>query len=74
MLTTWKTDAAGHVGDDMQEVDQGTLIFPGAAHAIKNAGDEPLVFVSAMSPPFDPAELTSYFAYPELSPSSAATC
>ena len=49
----------------MQEVSEGTLVFipPGAAHAIKNASDEPLVFVSAMSPPFDPDELSAYFAY-----------
>ncbi|HEV8573642.1 MAG TPA: cupin domain-containing protein [Dehalococcoidia bacterium] len=53
------------VGDDMQEVGEGTLVFipPGAAHAIKNTGDEPLVFVSATSPPFDPKELDAYFAY-----------
>lgn len=53
------------VGDEMREVSEGTLVFipPGAAHAIKNASDEPLVFVSATSPPFDPAELDAYFAY-----------
>ena len=53
------------VGGEMQEVSEGSLVFipPGAAHAIKNASDEPLVFVSAMSPPFDPAELDAYFAY-----------
>jgi mannose-6-phosphate isomerase-like protein (cupin superfamily) len=53
------------VGDDTQEVEEGSLVFipPGAEHAIKNEGDEPLVFVSAMSPPFDPAELSEYFAY-----------
>lgn len=54
-----------HVGGDMQEVREGTLVFipPGAAHAIKNASDQPLVFVSATSPPFDPSELDGYFAY-----------
>ena len=53
------------VGDEMQEVTEGTLVFipPGAAHAIKNTSDEPLVFVSATSSPFDPAELDAYFAY-----------
>jgi len=53
------------VGGKMQEVSEGTLVFipPGAAHAIKNTSDEPLVFVSATSPPFDPAELDAYFAY-----------
>ena len=52
-------------GDEMQEVGEGTLVFipPGTAHAIKNTGDEPLVFVSATSPPFDPKELDAYFAY-----------
>ena len=55
------------VGDDMQEVGEGTLVFipPGAAHAIKNAGDEPLVFLSATSPPFDPKEMEAYFRYKE---------
>ena len=54
-----------HVGDDMQEVSEATLVFipPGAAHAIKNTSDEPLVFVSATSPPFDPDELSAYFSY-----------
>ena len=53
------------VGEEMQEVGEGTLVFipPGAAHAIKNANDEPLVFVSATSPPFEPAALDAYFAY-----------
>ena len=53
------------VGGEMQEVGEGTLVFipPGAAHAIKNVSDEPLVLVSAMSPPFDPDELSAYFAY-----------
>jgi len=55
------------VADEMQEVREGTLVFipPGAAHAIKNTSDEPLVFVSATSPPFDPKELNAYFAYKE---------
>jgi mannose-6-phosphate isomerase-like protein (cupin superfamily) len=53
------------VADEMEEVGEGTLVFipPGAAHAIKNTGDEPLVFVSATSPPFDPEELEAYFRY-----------
>lgn len=60
------------VGGEMQEVSEGTLIFipPGAAHAIKNASEEPLVFVSATSPPFDLAELGAYFAYKEPGVSS----
>ena len=46
---------------------KGRSIFipPGAAHAIKNVSEEPLVFVSATSPPFDLAELGAYFAYKE---------
>lgn len=53
------------VGDEMEEVSEGTLVFvlPGSAHAIKNTSDQPLVFVSATSPPFDPDELDAYFAY-----------
>jgi len=53
------------VGGEMQEVHEGTLVYipPGAAHAIKNPSDEPLVFVSATSPPFDTDELSAYFAY-----------
>ncbi len=55
------------VADEMQEVGEGTLVYipPGAAHAIKNTSDEPLVFVSATSPPFNPKELSEYFAYKE---------
>ena len=53
------------IGDEMKEVGEGTLVFipPGAGHAIKNTSDDPLVFVSATSPPFDPKELDAYFAY-----------
>jgi mannose-6-phosphate isomerase-like protein (cupin superfamily) len=53
------------VGDEAEELGEGSLVFipPGTGHAIKNASDEPLVFVSATSPPFDPAELDAYFAY-----------
>ena len=53
------------IGEEMEEVGEGTLVFipPGAAHAIKNTGDEPLIFISATSPPFDPKELDGYFAY-----------
>src|SRR5687768_14482366 len=55
------------VSDEMEEVRAGTLVFvpPGAAHAIKNTGEEPLVFISATSPPFDPNELDAYFRYEE---------
>jgi mannose-6-phosphate isomerase-like protein (cupin superfamily) len=53
------------VGDEMQEVSEGTLVYipPGGAHAIKNTGAEPLVFISATSPPFDAKELDACFAY-----------
>jgi mannose-6-phosphate isomerase-like protein (cupin superfamily) len=53
------------VGDDTREVDEGSLVFvpPGAGHAIKNASGEPLVFVSATSPPFDADALSEYFRY-----------
>ena len=47
------------LGDDECEVGAGTLVFipPGTPHAIRNDGEEPLVYVSATSPPF-PAEVT----------------
>jgi mannose-6-phosphate isomerase-like protein (cupin superfamily) len=53
------------VADETEAVSAGTLVFipPGARHAIKNIGDEPLVFVSATSPPFDVDGLEAYFAY-----------
>ena len=52
-------------GDDEMEVDAGTLIFvpPGAAHAIRNTGDDTLTFISAASPPMDVDALSDYFAY-----------
>jgi mannose-6-phosphate isomerase-like protein (cupin superfamily) len=55
------------VGGETEEVGEGTLVFipPGVAHAIKNTGDEPLVFVSATSPPFDSEALDAYFRYEE---------
>jgi mannose-6-phosphate isomerase-like protein (cupin superfamily) len=61
------------VADEMEEVSEGTLVFipPGAAHAIKNTGDEPLVFVSATSPPFDPGELEANFRYKKRGARSA---
>jgi len=47
------------LGDDEQAVGPGTLVFipPGTPHAVRNDGDEPLVYVSASSPPF-PAEVS----------------
>ena len=43
------------VGDEEQQVRAGELVFvpPGTGHAILNTGDEPLVYVSATSPPFE---------------------
>jgi mannose-6-phosphate isomerase-like protein (cupin superfamily) len=45
------------VGDERSMVEAGTLVFipPGTDHAILNPGDDPLVYVSAASPPFDPS-------------------
>jgi mannose-6-phosphate isomerase-like protein (cupin superfamily) len=42
------------VGDEEREVEPGTLVFvpPRTAHAIRNVAEEPLVYVSASSPPF----------------------
>lgn len=53
------------VGDEQQEVVPGTLAFVprGAKHAIRNTGSEPLVYVSATSPPFDMPASDSVFAY-----------
>ena len=53
------------VGDEEREVDAGTLVFvpPGAGHAIRNTGDEALVFVSATAPPFELPPAGSAFAY-----------
>jgi mannose-6-phosphate isomerase-like protein (cupin superfamily) len=55
------------VGDETEEVGEGTLVVirPGAPHAIKNTGEELLVFVSATSPPFNPEALDAYFRYEE---------
>jgi mannose-6-phosphate isomerase-like protein (cupin superfamily) len=56
---------SGHVtvAGERQLVDAGTLVLipPGAEHAIYNPGPEPLVYVSAASPPFEPP--TGEFAY-----------
>jgi quercetin dioxygenase-like cupin family protein len=48
-----------------QEVTAGTLVFvpPGTSHAIRNTGNEPVVFVSATAPPFDLPPEGSVFAY-----------
>ena len=43
------------VGGEEQPVGPGTLVFvpPGSDHAIRNVGDEPLLYISATSPPFE---------------------
>ena len=53
------------VGDEEQEVGPGTMIFvpSGAGHAIRNTGEEPLVYVSATSPPFQLPPPGSGFDY-----------
>ena len=53
------------VGGEEQEVAAGTLVLipPGARHAIRDTGDEPLVFVSATAPPFELPPEGSPFAY-----------
>jgi mannose-6-phosphate isomerase-like protein (cupin superfamily) len=47
------------VGDEREEVGSGTMILipPGTDHAIRNPSDETLVYVSAASPPFEPADV-----------------
>ena len=53
------------VGLDRREVGEGTLVFVPADtdHAIRNEGTEPLSYVSATAPPFEPAELGSAFTF-----------
>ena len=52
-------------GSEQQEVGAGTLVYvpPRTPHAIRNTGEEPLVFVSATAPPFQVAALGQAFAY-----------
>lgn len=53
------------VGSEERTVEAGALVFipPDTDHAIRNSGPEPLTFVSATSPPFDPDALESVFRY-----------
>ena len=53
------------VDEEEKKVSAGTLVLvpPGAGHAILNAGDEPLMFVSATAPPFEMPPEGSPFAY-----------
>jgi putative monooxygenase len=51
------------VEGEERHVEAGTMVFipPGAKHAIRNSGTEPLTYVSATSPPFELP--TGEFAY-----------
>ena len=53
------------VGDEQQEVGAGTLVFvpPGSPHSILNVGEEPLLLITATSPPFGSADLDPVFAF-----------
>ncbi len=53
------------VGDEEAEVRAGTLVYvpPGSGHAVRNTGEEPLVYVSATAPPFEAPPAGSVFAY-----------
>ncbi len=53
------------VGDEEEEVGPGTMVFlpPATWHAIRNTGEEPLVYVSATSPPFPLAPQGNQWAY-----------
>jgi mannose-6-phosphate isomerase-like protein (cupin superfamily) len=57
------------VAGDTEQVGEGDLVFipPGAEHRIANDGSEPLVYVSAASPPVSMVELYSEELAPELS-------
>jgi mannose-6-phosphate isomerase-like protein (cupin superfamily) len=46
------------VGDEREQVGSGTMILipPGTDHAIRTS-DETLAYVSAASPPFEPADV-----------------
>src|SRR5207248_764248 len=56
------------VAGDTEHVGEGDLVFipPGAEHDIKNDGSDPLVYVSAASPPVSMAELYDEQLAPEL--------
>ena len=56
------------VAGDTEHVGEGDLVFipPGAEHGIKNEGSDPLVYVSAASPPVSMAELYDEQLAPEL--------
>jgi mannose-6-phosphate isomerase-like protein (cupin superfamily) len=56
------------VAGDTERVGAGDLVFipPGADHGIANDGSEPLVYISAASPPVSMAELYNEQLAPEL--------
>jgi mannose-6-phosphate isomerase-like protein (cupin superfamily) len=56
------------VAGDTEQVAEGDLVFipPGAEHGIANDGSDPLVYVSAASPPVSMAELYSEELAPEM--------
>ena len=53
------------VGGQTQGVSAGSAVFvpPDTSHSIRNTADQPLVFVSATSPPFEMPPADSPFAY-----------
>jgi mannose-6-phosphate isomerase-like protein (cupin superfamily) len=53
------------VGHEEREVRSGTMVLvpSGASHSIRNVGEEPLLYVSATSPPFELPSEDSPFAY-----------
>jgi mannose-6-phosphate isomerase-like protein (cupin superfamily) len=53
------------VGAEEREVAEGALVFipPATPHAIRNASDAGLIYVSATSPPFATADLAPVFSY-----------
>jgi mannose-6-phosphate isomerase-like protein (cupin superfamily) len=56
------------VAGDTEHVTEGDLVFipPAAEHGIVNDGSEPLVYISAASPPVSMAELYSEQLAPEM--------
>ncbi|MFQ5934538.1 MAG: cupin domain-containing protein [Dehalococcoidia bacterium] len=52
-------------GDEAQEVGPGTIVLipPNTSHSIRNIGEEPLVYVSATSPPFEMPRVGNTSAY-----------
>jgi mannose-6-phosphate isomerase-like protein (cupin superfamily) len=56
------------VAGDTEQVSEGDLVYipPGADHGIKNESSEPLVYISAASPPVSMAELYNEQLAPEL--------